>query len=128
MGFTWSLWIAQRINEAVALQSCPSLEGRLLHDRQPPLVLHTPGSCGSTALDGARDKAAEGSHLYVHVNNLGVIGTCSRLVGEQLEKLETGFNRRGLLLHKSEISSQRVTTLGVNLDGSLLKTRATDKR
>eukprot|EP00972_Heterocapsa_arctica_P011355 1666229-Heterocapsa_arctica.AAC.1 len=38
MGFTWSLYIAQVINQDVAARSCPSLVGTRLSDLGPPLV------------------------------------------------------------------------------------------
>ncbi|CAK0900771.1 unnamed protein product [Prorocentrum cordatum] len=117
MGFTWSLWIAQMINETTVTKVAPSLPGSPLHDRGPPLVVRP-------ALGEERDPL---SH-YVYVDNLGVIGVCEAAVGDALEQLGEGFNREGLLLYKSERSRGGIVALGAELDGAAPRTRVTPKR
>ncbi|CAK0858685.1 unnamed protein product, partial [Prorocentrum cordatum] len=101
MGSTWSLWIAQMIDE----------------DRGPPLV----------ARPWLAEEADEIGY-YARVDNLGAIGVCEKAVGRALEQLEGGFNREGLLLHKSELSRAGIVALGAELDGAALRARVAPKR
>ncbi|CAK0872527.1 unnamed protein product, partial [Prorocentrum cordatum] len=117
MGFAWGLWIAQRINEVTVIKASPSLPGAPLHDRGPPLVV-------------GPARAEEKTRLghYACAGNLGVVGVCEQAVGEALEQLEEGFDREGLLLHKSELSRADIVALGAELDGAALRARVTPER
>ena len=117
MGCSWSLWIAQGINESVALQVAPALTETPLRDRGSPMVVKLGPSC-----------ASEGVHHYVYVDNLGAMGACEKSVGEVLEQLEIGFNWARLLLHKTEQTCQSVAALGDELIGTSLPTRVTNER
>ena len=119
MSFTWSLYIAQAINQDVATRSCPSLTGTRLSDLGPPLVFKV----------GKGPPRPQGplAH-YVYVDNLGVLAVAKQEVIDTLNALETGFNETGLLLHKSEIQSGDIQALGAMLNGSEMTTRVSDSR
>eukprot|EP00974_Lingulodinium_polyedra_P114563 11091660-Lingulodinium_polyedra.AAC.1 len=89
MGFTWSLYFAQRINESQA-SLAPSLQcSELMRDRGPPVVFEA-------GQQGAK-------WHYVYVDNLGVMGDTRPAVGGALSELEDGFGSNGLDLHPGEL-------------------------
>eukprot|EP00959_Pyramimonas_sp_CCMP1952_P408115 8553308-Pyramimonas_sp.AAC.1 len=71
MGFAWSLFFAQDIDEEAASQVLPRAE--LLRDRGQPLVLSMRGA-GATA-----------TRHYIYVDNIGVFGADGRIVASKLE-------------------------------------------
>ena len=103
MGFSWSLWIAQRINEH-RMSLCPCLENsELIADNLPPAVFT------------AEKDSLDTSH-FVCVDNLGVL---SKDVGEvKCAMTEAGesFNSVDLKLHDFDITEDSKVTLGTQLD------------
>eukprot|EP00959_Pyramimonas_sp_CCMP1952_P391769 8210245-Pyramimonas_sp.AAC.1 len=88
MGFTWSLWAAQRINEYQASSICPRLRESPLTDRGRPPVF------------GPSVPKGHVSHC-VYVDNLGAASTDEPIVTDAIAQLVEGFDQRGLLLHGS---------------------------
>ena len=114
MGFSWSLFFCQRINERL-MESIP----RLLHseavkDRGPPFVI-------------TADHQDKPGH-YVYVDNLGVLSKDLPFVEEAANELTHLFTSQGLILHPAEIKTGQVKTLGVELDGQKLRTRVLPER
>ena len=103
MGFTWSLWAAQRTNEYLVPVACPRLGGVPLSDRGPPLIFG-PGRPASVI-----------PH-YVYVDNLGVASTSRPIVTDSIGQLAEGFGARGLLLHESSVGTD-VEALGAEISG-----------
>ena len=99
MGFSWSLFFAQKANEMVA-SLAPSLSlSRLVHDRSDPSVV------GS----------GERRH-YVYVDNLGCLSSDGRRVALLVDQRGQLFDSEALLLHKAEIGTV-VKSLGCAVDG-----------
>ena len=114
MGFTWSLYFAQRINESIMCQ-VPSLVGsELIHDRGGPAVF--------SAADPSRLKH------FVYVDNLGVLAGNRDLVAGGLADLSTDFTDRKLLLHPGEVQHEHIKALGVVLDGVNLLSKLSPDR
>ncbi|CAK0809789.1 unnamed protein product [Prorocentrum cordatum] len=90
MGFSWSLYFAQRANEEVSRRSSALLWGPSLSDHGPPLVL-APG------------RAPQEVRHYVYVDNLGVFSLFSELVSGVMNQLTGEFTELNLLLHKDEL-------------------------
>lgn len=108
MGFTWSLYFAQRINE-VMMSNVGSLSGSpLIHDRGGPAVFSRSES--------------EVKH-FVYVDNLGVLSSNRKAVEVGLAELLENFTQKNLLLHPGEIQHDRIKALGVELDGKRLVAR-----
>ena len=128
MGYTWSLYYAQEANshrclEASSLSTLPSGPDALISDRGAAFVI-----------DGGRKTAENiGQGAFVYVDNLGCIvhGTETKKVeartGNIVGEWSESFESAGLLLHKSEVS-EKTECLGVQLDGSKLRSTITDKR
>ncbi|CAK0851827.1 unnamed protein product, partial [Prorocentrum cordatum] len=114
MGFTWSLWAAQRINECQTSSICSQLRESPLTDRGRPPVF------GPSV---PKDRV---SH-YVYVDNLGVASTDEPIVTDAIAQLVEGFDQRGLLLHGSSVGAE-VEALGAEVSGALWRTRVTQKR
>jgi len=113
MGFTWSLFLAQRVNTHL-VGEIPSLKGsRPLVDRGPPLVL-VPGD--------------ERVSHYVYVDNIGVVGVVHSTVAAALDECVLQLDSRGLTTHDTELHSNFGDVLGVELNSELKCTRLTAKR
>ena len=109
MGFSWSLFFCQRINERVMAQAPRLLDSEAseaVTDRGAPVVLK-PGS----------------PEAVRHVDNLGVLSGGQAVVEESLSHLTELFTSKNPSLHPAEIQSERVKTLGVELNGEKLCTR-----
>ncbi|CAK8994704.1 unnamed protein product [Durusdinium trenchii] len=106
MGFSWSLFFAQRINEVVMRRVSSLSSSTLIHDRGGPAVF--------------------GDHLpdelkhFVYVDNLGVMSTDRQAVSGALDDLVGKFTQEKLLLHPGEIQHECIKALGVQLDGQNL--------
>ncbi|CAK0860257.1 unnamed protein product, partial [Prorocentrum cordatum] len=98
MGFTWSLWAAQRINEYQASSICPQLREGPLADRGRPPVFGPSVSKGHV------------SHC-VYVDNLGVASTDEPIVTDAIAQLVEGLDQRGLLLHGSSAGTEALNGL-----------------
>ena len=106
MGFSWSLFFAQKANQHL-MSKIPSLvSSRLFSDRSHPVVIKA----------GMEDEA-QPSHHYVHVDNLGMISTNTGALKEALTQVTNEFYARGLDLHPGEVAQQGVDTLGCRVDG-----------
>lgn len=117
MGFSWSLFFAQKISEA-QMQRIPELAAAMpMTDRGRPAVFHAPVPAGEK----------EASH-YVYVDNLGVISPHQALVKSALGEMKGLFEAKGLVLHPGEIHHENVTALGCELRGDIMATRVTPKR
>ncbi|CAK0903313.1 unnamed protein product, partial [Prorocentrum cordatum] len=116
MGFTWSLWFAQRINELQTLRGASTPLGAPLHDRGPPLTVLQP------------ETAAGQAQHYVHVDNLGILHTRRYEAGEAISSLQRHFAELGLVLHESAVTDETCKTLGVELLGGGLRSRVASDR
>ncbi|CAK0823925.1 unnamed protein product, partial [Prorocentrum cordatum] len=115
MGFSRSLYFAQRANEEVSRRSSALLRGPSLSDHGPPLVF-APG------------RAPQEVRHYVCVDNLGVFSLFSELVSGVMNQLTGEFTELNLLLHKDELAPGMAVALGTEIDGSQLRTRVTSDR
>ncbi|CAK0856481.1 unnamed protein product, partial [Prorocentrum cordatum] len=115
MGFSWSLYFAQRANEEVSRRGSPPLREPGLSDHGPPLVF-------------APDRAPREIRHYVYVDNLGVFSLFSELVSGVMDQLTGEFTELNLLLHKDELVPGMAVALGTEIDGSQLRTRVTSDR
>ena len=114
MGFSWSLFFAQRINE-VQMEHVPSLaSSKLINDRSGPAVF-------------SHDSSSHLKH-FVYVDNLGVMSNDRDAVVKGLEELSEQFTGQSLLLHPGEVQHERIKALGVELDGRDLVTRVSPAR
>ncbi|CAK0823231.1 unnamed protein product [Prorocentrum cordatum] len=114
MGFSWSLFPAQGIDEGVASQVLSRAE--LLRDRgQPPAPT-------------LRGEAASDTKHYIYVDNIGVFGSDGSVVASKLEGVCAAFEAKGLAVHEVATSDSGVEALGVLLDGRRRHTRLTAKR
>ena len=119
MGFTWSLYFCQVLNETLA-DSVP----RLLHSE----IIRDRGAATAFSLEGARcPNNSEEVRRYVYVDNLGIVSPHEAIVRDSLQGMDKEFSSRGLLLHPGEVGSE-VKALGVELDGMSLCARITSKR
>ena len=115
MGFSWSLFLAQLINEDVVVTT-PLMGGtQKLVDRGEPCVLTGEG-------EGWRRS------FYVYVDNLGILGLSEKAVRSSLSRCVTNFEQRGLEMHDIEVSNKSVDALGVELRLEERRTRLADKR
>ncbi|CAK0831182.1 unnamed protein product [Prorocentrum cordatum] len=115
MGFSWSLYFAQRANEEVSRRSSALLWGPSLSDHGPPLVF-APG------------RASQEVRHYVCVDNLGVFSLFSELVSGVMNQLTGEFTDLNLLLHKDELVPGKAVALDTEIDGGQLRTRVTSDR
>ena len=114
MGFTWSLFFAQRINEAMMDRVEGLQNSSLIHDRGGPAVF-------SPSL------SHEVKH-FVYVDNLGVLSPCRKEVEDNLHELSQNFTQEKLLLHPGEVLHDRIKALGVELNGKTLTSKISGDR
>ncbi len=115
MGFTWSLFFAQKINERMMSQVTTLKHSSLASDRSEAMVF---------AEEGEKAKV----HHYVYVDNLGIMSTDEHTVDESLKEVQEVFEKEQLILHPGVVHSQSVKALGCNLCGELLASRVTPER
>ena len=115
MGFSWSLYFAQRTSEHLFSVSLGS-KSALFNDRNAPLVLDP------------RASARHLSHHYVYVDNLGLLAFDPDMVGTKLGKAVGDFNDAGLELHETSTGSGERDALGTVLDCSMFSSRPTTRR
>ena len=118
MGFTWSLYYCQAINENLAGSVPRLLHSECIRDRGEAVVFD---------LRGSMHDDSKGEVHYVYVDNLGVVSPHEAAVRDALEEFDNEFSARGLLLHPGEVGSE-VTALGIQLSGSSLCAKTTSKR
>jgi len=114
MGCSWSLYLAQKINEHQFRLSPGLSASEIVHDRSHPLIIDP-------------DDPNKTNH-YVYVDNLGIIGQSKEGVTSALSSMEDHFNSKQLLLHPGEVHSDSVKALGIQLNGSSKTTRITPDR
>ena len=114
MGFTWSLFFAQRINE-VMMDRVSALKGSsLVHDRGGPAVFSS--------------SSPQDMKHFVYVDNLGVLSPSRQAVEDGLAELSQKFTAEKLLLHPGEVLHERIKALGVELDGKSLTSKISPDR
>ena len=102
MGFSWSLYFAQRSSEE-AMRSCPSLaESSLVTDRN-----------GNFTFDLTLPE--EVKHT-VYVDSLGVISQNGPVIPGILDEMDEEFSARQLLLHPSSVHTEEGKHLGTKMD------------
>ena len=116
MGFSWSLYFCQTINEA-KMGTIPELhDSTLMTDRGRAAVLRRHSGTSAPC-----------AH-FVYVDNLGIISTSSHRVATALSQTTNLFDEAGLLTHEHSVTSEKSEALGVCLDGRRLETRVSTKR
>ena len=86
MGFTWSLFFAQKINERMMSHVPRLLSSRLADDRS-----------GSIVFDESTGRSSV--HHYVYVDNLGIMSAAHDTVEEGLKEVQEVFHKEQLILH-----------------------------
>ena len=112
MGFSWSLWVAQRCGETL-LSQVPGLgKPSIASDYSAPMIIghrHPP-------------------RYYLYVDNFGVLGHDEKKVEALLENGCGWLTEQGLETHEQEIMPQGGEALGCMLDAGTRTTRMTTKR
>eukprot|EP00435_Cladocopium_sp_Y103_P072928 s29_g41.t2 len=115
MGFTWSLFFAQRINERMMARVSSLQHSLLVNDRSEAIVFEDAST-------------SQKVHHYVYVDNLGILSTDHRTVEVGLKEVEEVFNQEMLILHPGTVHDRSVKALGCDLRGDLLASRVTPER
>ena len=113
MGFGWSLYFAQRINETRMQQSKLLDHSQLVNDNNRTIVFNR----RETSL-----------FHFVYVDNLGVLALRQEQVENVMEDLECLFSGGGLSLHEKSVGTDRQESLGTSLDCRRQVTALTVKR
>ena len=103
MGWAWSLYFAQCINEHQLSHSMRLVRPLVMSDRGPPLVFRP-----------ASGERTTGS--YVYVDNLGVLSDDVPLVGQEIGGAAKHFNSLGLAIHEMEVTDVLGVALGIEVD------------
>lgn len=98
MGFSWSLFFAQRANEHLISQVPRLIDSKLISDRGEPVVFDP--------------NHEERIRHYVYVDNLGIVSQQESGVLEALGSLDPAFDARGLVLHPGEVQKEDIRALG----------------
>lgn len=115
MGFTWSLYFAQQINERMMSRVPHLVSSHLVTDRGEAIVFNKEDN----------DKKL---HHYVYVDNLGILSTCHDSVEEGLKQVQEIFHADQLILHLGAVHSSSVRALGCDLHGELMASTVTPER
>ena len=119
MGFSWSLFFSQKINEHQCQLTRSLKDSSLISDKGPPVVF-----CSAASM---QDQSQSTRH-YVYVDNLGVLSPHEGVVRGALQDLDEHFGGRGLLLHPQKVGQHETKALGTLLDGARLCSRITSDR
>ena len=119
MGFSWSLYFCQQINEHQCTLTRSLGDSTLITDKGKPVVFKS-SKCLKEAESTTRH--------YVYVDNLGVLSPHKAVVATALQELDEHFRGRGLLLHPGEVHSSETRALGTILDGNNLCSKITPER
>ena len=114
MGFSWSLYFAQKANENLMSRVPVLKNSQIMSDRGFPVVFEP-------------EKENTVRH-YVYVDNLGIVSSNRELVREGLDELSPYFDDQGLILHPGEIQEQDIRALGSHMRGDLKAVRVTPER
>ena len=119
MGFSWSLYFCQQINEYQCSLTRSLKESTLVQDKGEPVVFRS---------EQVRRHGEPGSRHYVYVDNLGVLSSHAAFVKTALQELDDHFGSCGLLLHPAEVSGGETRALGIVLDGQALCSKIMPER
>lgn len=119
MGFSWSLYFCQQINEHQCALTKSLRDSTLISDKGRPVVFRS---------QRCREQEQTTTRHYVYVDNLGVVSPHRAVVLTALEELDDHFGRKGLLLHPGEVHSEETKALGTILDGRNLCSRICPER
>ena len=119
MGFSWSLYFCQMINEHQCSLTRSLKDSSIISDKGRPVVFTS---------QQVKDKPETGTRHYVYVDNLGVLSPHEGIVRSALEEMDGHFGNVGLLLHPGEVSVGRTKALGTILDGTSLCSKITPER
>lgn len=119
MGFSWSLFFAQKINEYQCSLTKSLTCSRIISDKGDPVVFSSPQSL---------DNLESSTRHYVYVDNLGILSPHEAVVHSSLQELDQHFGSSGLLLHPGEVSGDKTKALGTILDGKNLCSKITQER
>ena len=106
MGFTWSLYCAQRASST----SCRNSAGEAVVFRR--------------AAEKQREKVGESVHHYVYVDNLGILSVDHDTVDKAICEVES----HALILHLASVRTGSTKALGCELRGDLMASRTTPER
>ena len=114
MGFSWSLYFAQKISER-QMSLVPTLkDSTLVNDRSGPAVFSA--------------EAPSSLKHFVYVDNLGVMSGNAECVAQGLSGLTEQFTDQKLLLHPGEIQHSKIAALGIEMNGQKLTTSVASAR
>ena len=119
MGFSWSLYFCQQINEHQCALTRSLGDSTLITDKGLPVVFKS---------SAVRDNARATTRHYVYVDNLGIVSPHRGVVQSALQELDSHFGGKGLLLHPGEVHSEETKALGTILDGKNLCSRICPER
>merc|ERR1712194_106201 len=112
MGFSWSLYLAQRAAENVAQTVPRCLSENLVHDRSRPAVFDS----------------ADCLRYFVYVDNVGVLSGRKGEAKAVLDNICEAMEDRNLTMHEKECGSGSQEILGVVVDGQAKEATPTAKR
>ena len=119
MGFSWSLFFSQKINEYQCSLTKTLACSTLIQDKGEPVVFKS---------EACRGSDSQGIRHYVYVDNLGVLSPHQAVVSTALEELDGHFGSTGLLLHPGEVSCGGTKALGTVLNGKTLCSHVSPER
>ena len=115
MGFSWAFWLSQMVHVQIAKQSMPDVDdSRFLIDGQPsPEISNNSGKSYACML---------------YADNANHLGVDADEVNFRRNQLSIGLNGRGLASHEVVEASDRVESIGVEIDGKAGEVVPTAKR
>ena len=100
MGWSWAMWIAQRVHTEQCLIGSGLSPDRLIHDKSP-----------APSLDDGQPV------LIPYADNLNVAGTCSAQVQSVKDKVVKHLRDLGFKVHEEMDACSSATSLGYHIDG-----------
>ena len=110
MGFSWSLFFAQRAGETILSQVPGFHKDMIINDTSSPVILGGP------------------PRYFLYVDNLGVIGCGLSRTRDACDLADAELERKGLKTHGVEAHSHSADTLGITLDLDSGRTHISQKR
>jgi hypothetical protein len=108
MGWSWAMWVAQRIHCHVALTATGLPESRLILDHSP-----------------VPDLADGSPALLIYCDNLNVVGTSAERVTSTKNIIARELRRVGFKVHEETDASLQCESLGFSIDGKTGSIRPT---